>query len=330
MSAASIEALKDAARKLAADPIRLGMRPVGLHTYSAADGEPSFWRIRCKHPDTGEKWIRPMHWNGAGYVIGEPPAPAAGKLLYRLHELADARDGALVYIVEGEACADALARLGLLATTSGSASSAEGADWSPLAGRRVRLWPDNDEAGRKYAEEAGARLYALGCTVECIDVDALGLAEKGDSVDWLAVNSDADAVAVNALLLLPTPSEAARARSPVQSFAPEPLPDPLPAVPVLDPALLPDCVRTWCMDAADSLQVPLDFTAVPAMVGLAAALGGRHVAVRLKTHGHWYERPILWGCVVGRPSSGKSPALSPVRRLLEKVTEPAWVDPVPR
>lgn len=86
--------------------------------------------------------------------------------------------------------------------------------------------------------------------------------------------------------------------------------------------MVPDCVRTWCTDAADSLQVPLNFTAVPAMVGLAAALGGRHIAVRLKTHGHWYERPILWGCMVGHPSSGKSPALSPAWRLLESVTGP--------
>jgi len=263
-----------------------------------------------------------MHWNGAGYVIGEPPAPPAGKPLYRLHELAGAPDGALVYVVEGEACADALAGLGLLTTTSGSVSSAEGADWSPLMGRRVRLWPDNDDAGRKYADEIAARLHALGCTVERIDVDALGLPEKGDCVDWLAASPVADAVAVNTLTLVEAYPKSACAGSPAQPIAREPLPDPLPAVPAFNPALLPDCVRTWCTDAADSLQVPLDFTAVPAMVGLAAALGGRHIAVRLKTHGHWYERPILWGCVVGRPSSGKSPALSPARRLLESVTGP--------
>ncbi|MBH1710573.1 DUF3987 domain-containing protein [Stenotrophomonas maltophilia] len=319
MSAVSVEAARTAARRLADGAIRRGMQPVGLHVYTSADGAPLFWRIRCKHPGTGEKWIRPMHWNGSEYVIGEPPAPVAGKSLYRLHELASAGDAATVYVGEGEAGADALAGLGLLATTSGGASSAEVADWSPLAGRHVRLWPDNDDAGRRYADEAGARLCTLGCTVERIDVDALGLAEKGDCVDWLAVNSDTDAGAVNVLPLVRTPSEAARAGSSVQPFASEPLPDPLPAVPVLDPALLPDCVRTWCIDAADSLQVPLDFTAVPAMVGLAAALGGRQLAVRLKTHGHWYERPILWGCVVGRPSSGKSPALSPARRLLESV-----------
>lgn len=318
MSAVPVESFKEAARRLAADAIRKGMQPVGLHPYTSADGDPLFWRIRCKHPGTGEKWIRPMHWTGSGYAIGEPPAPPARKPLYRLHELAGAADGATVYVVEGEACADALARLGLLATTSGSASSAEGADWSPLRGRRTRLWPDNDEHGAKYVADVEAHLRALDCSVERVDVDALGLPAKGDCVDWLALHPSADAVAVNALPLADT----ARAASRAEHSTPEPLPDPLPLVPVFNPALLPDCVRTWCIDAADSLQVPLDFTAVPAMVGLAAALGGRHIAVRLKTHGHWYERPILWGCVVGRPSSGKSPALSPARRLLENVTGP--------
>lgn len=312
MSAVSVETPQSAARRLAASAIRQGMRPVGLHIYTQPNGEPVFWRIRCKHSETGEKWIRPMHWTGTEYAIGEPPAPATGKLLYRLHELEGAADGAVVYVVEGEACADALARLGLLATTSGSASSADGADWSPLAGRHVCLWADNDEQGAKYVADVEAHLRALGCIVERIDVDALGLPAKGDCVDWLAVHPDADAVAVNAL----------RAASHAEHPTPEPLSDPLPAVPVFNPALLPDCVRTWCIDAADSLQVPLDFTAVPAMVGLAAALGGRHLAVRLKTHGHWYERPILWGCVVGRPSSGKSPALSPARRMLESVIGP--------
>ena len=106
--------------------------------------------------------------------------------------------------------------------------------------------------------------------------------------------------------------------APPDAVAPEPLPNPLPAVPAFDASLLPDSVRAWCEDAADGLQVPLDFTAIPAMVALAGAIG-RGVAVAMKAHGGWYERPVLWGCVVGRPSSGKSPALSPARRMLERL-----------
>ena len=55
-------------------------------------------------------------------------------------------------------------RLGLLATTSGAADSAAKADWRPLAGRDVIIWPDNDEAGpalrgRGSRKAAGARLH---------------------------------------------------------------------------------------------------------------------------------------------------------------------------
>lgn len=100
--------------------------------------------------------------------------------------------------------------------------------------------------------------------------------------------------------------------------APIPLPDPLPPVPAFDARLLPDSVRGWCEDAAEGLQVPLDFTAIPAVVALAGAIG-RAVGIAMKRHQHWIERPMLWGCVIGRPSSGKSPALSPARGMLERI-----------
>jgi hypothetical protein len=95
-------------------------------------------------------------------------------------------------------------------------------------------------------------------------------------------------------------------------------PQPLPSVPLFRADLLPNSLRVWCEDAAEGLQVPLDFIAVPAMVALAGAIG-RSVGVSMKQHAHWIELPILWGCVVGRPSSGKSPALAPVRRMLDRL-----------
>lgn len=102
------------------------------------------------------------------------------------------------------------------------------------------------------------------------------------------------------------------------SITPKPLPSPLPSVPAFDAKLLPDAVRAWCEDAAGGLQVPLDFTAIPAMVALAGVIG-RSVGIAMKQHARWYERPLLWGCVIGRPSSGKSPALMPSRRMLERL-----------
>jgi putative DNA primase/helicase len=159
-----------------------------------------------KHPQTGEKWIRPMSCENGVYALKEPALKEA-KPLYRLHELAQRREES-VYLVEGEKCADALAALGLLATTSGGADSVAKVDWSPLAKRTVILWPDHDEAGLRYAREASAKLSALGCTVAVLDVASLGLPAKGDCVDWLKARPRATAQEVRALpLALPVANE---------------------------------------------------------------------------------------------------------------------------
>lgn len=214
---AAFETPKDAARRLFAREISDGFAPFALHCYAAANGTPLFYRARLRHPD-GRKVIKPIRLVGQRYVLGEPPKPKAGKLLYRLPELlADA--SAPVWIVEGEACADALAKAGRVATTSGAASSADCADWTPLEGRHVILWPDNDDAGRKYADDVAKHLHALGCTVKRVDVAALGLPEHGgDVVDWLASN---DAVGLDALPMVDAADD-------LQGFAPEPLRRPVP------------------------------------------------------------------------------------------------------
>jgi len=178
------KSIKQAARHLATKAIADGFQPRALHEYTNADGSPIYWRIRCKHPETGKKWIRPMKRVGDSFEIGEPVFPVGHKPLYRLHRLAT--DGVyLVHVVEGENVADALEKCGLVATTSGGADSAGMADWSPLAGRRVRLWPD--------ADEVADILRAIDCAVEVVDVDRLGLPPKTDAVDWLAAHPEAEA-----------------------------------------------------------------------------------------------------------------------------------------
>lgn len=183
------ETPQQAALRLAAKPLARRFRFEGLHEYQNEDGTVAGWRIRLKN-DVGEKWIRPMHLNGHGYELGDPPAPAAGRPLYRLPDLL-ADPAATVWIVEGEKCADVLAGLGIVATTSGSASSAAGADWVPLQGRTVVIWPDNDAPGRKYAEDVAGRLHALGCVVSVVDVPALELLDGGDCADWLTAETSA-------------------------------------------------------------------------------------------------------------------------------------------
>jgi putative DNA primase/helicase len=181
-------------RKAAADLFgarkREGYQTVGLHLYRSIDGAILYARVRMHKPkaDGGrEKLIRPFWHDGARWVCGEPKQDA-GKLLYGLPELCSCPD-ATVFIVEGEQKADAITMLGAgraVGLTSGGAPSAGGADWIPLAGRRVILWPDHDAPGQRYADEVAEALRVLGCAVERLDVAGMQLPASGDVVDWLA------------------------------------------------------------------------------------------------------------------------------------------------
>lgn len=182
------EAPRDAARRLARSMIRGTFRGEALHVYTWPTGAPWYWRIRAREA-AGVKWIRPMRRtaDGLGFELGEPHFPRAGKPLYALGAIA-AQPGAPVWFVEGEACADALAKLGVVATTAGGATSDDRADFSPLRGRTVTIWPDHDAAGGQHGVRVATRLRALGCTVETIDAAALALAAGGDAADWLAAH----------------------------------------------------------------------------------------------------------------------------------------------
>ena len=199
MSAVIQETPKNAARRLAVSALRDGYLPEALHEYRDADGSPLYWRIRCRRED-GAKWIRPMRFDGTAYVLGEPEKPPEGGPLYRLPELLrTSRKQDAVWIVEGEKAADELARLGVIVTTSGGASSADAVDWSPMRGRRAIIWPDCDDPGAKYADAVADKLGTLDCTVEVIDAAALGLPEKADAVDWLKLHPDTTAADLDAL-----------------------------------------------------------------------------------------------------------------------------------
>lgn len=215
------------AARLAAGVVKRGFVIQAVHTYTDAQGRAVYWRIRAKKLATGEKWIRPMRRGETGFELGEPAAAdfPKGKLLYRLHELA-ARPGDVVVVTEGERKADMLAALGLLVTTTGAADSAGAADWRPLAGREVLVWPDHDEAGRRYAEAVAAVLLPLRCMVRVLDTAALGLESKGDAADWLLLHPDADAADVLALPYLadqpvlpdpPTKAKAVQQRAALRS-----------------------------------------------------------------------------------------------------------------
>jgi hypothetical protein len=258
-----IETPKQAARRLATQAIRDGYKPEALHEYQDAEGNILFHRIRLKHPN-GENWIRPMYRNGHGYEIGEPEFPN-GKPLYNLPQLV-AHPNDPVWFVEGERCADHLVKLRVLSTTSGGSASAKHAEFTPLANRHVIIWPDNDEPGLTHAQEVAEKLIDLGGVVRLVDVAKLGLASKGDCVDWLEAHPGATGADLNALPLL----DYAKA---------EAWPEPQPLIAETDAApypvdALPEGIRAAVREVVEFVQCPTSLAACSALSALSLACQG--------------------------------------------------------
>ena len=82
--------------------------------------------------------------------------------------------------------------------------------------------------------------------------------------------------------------------------------------------LLPQPWRGWVADTAIGAGAPSAYVA-QALLAAVAGLCGAGAVVRLAPA--WTEPLVLWQALVGRPSSGKSPALAPVRSLLATLQE---------
>ena len=160
---------------------KLGYQFAGAFIYQDQSGNFQHARPRWENLTTGNKWLRPVSEKSGKLALGLPEYPN-GKPLYNLPKIKDADT---VYFVEGEKVAAYLSAVGIVATTCGGAQDHDKADLSPLSGKAVYLWPDNDDAGKKHMEAVRSLLNGLGCTTHLIDIDALGLPLKGDAYDWL-------------------------------------------------------------------------------------------------------------------------------------------------
>lgn len=112
--------------------------------------------IVCRFP--GKK-IRPLWWDGSAWRWKASPAP---RPLLNLDQIRS-RTGT-VLIVEGEKAADAAAKLypkAIVTTWPSGCKAIDKADWSPLIGRRVILWPDADAVGQQAMDRLAQLLLRL-------------------------------------------------------------------------------------------------------------------------------------------------------------------------
>lgn len=147
-------------------PLALGVpilpSPTCRWEYRDAAGQMLFCIDRLD-PAPGRKEFLPLSlWrsNKTGRVEWRRKGVPSPRPLYGLDRLAASPEPP-VLIVEGEKSADAAGRLVrtyVAVSMSGGCGGVRHADWTPLAGRRVVIWPDADAPGRAAALEIKAIL----------------------------------------------------------------------------------------------------------------------------------------------------------------------------
>jgi len=162
-----------------ASPPALDQGAIAQWCYRDAAGNQLFWIQRLCLGSKSRKtflhrvwldgrWHRPSRRDAFSC---EWPAP---RPLYGLPGVGE-RPEAPLLMVEGEGTADAATRLFpdhvVISWANGSNAVAK-ADWQPIAGRSVMLWPDADAPGRKSMERLAALLREQGCRVQLVDPPA--------------------------------------------------------------------------------------------------------------------------------------------------------------
>jgi len=273
---------------------------------------------------SGEKTVLTLTWcqlpnGGCGWRSKAFPKV---RPIYGLDRLAS-RPLATVIIAEGCKAADAAALLlpnHVAVAWPGGCKADHLADWEPLAGRNVTIWPDHDVEGIEAATRIAKRLRGLQANVSVIDLEGLKEVKGWDAADALAAGWSSERAAQFV-------SE--RAKLFVSADASEGDGWGVPDMTLLNarrrspppfPAELFGPLWPLVADLAAGAGAPVDYIA-GALLGTAAALVGTKRQVQPFETSNWKEPAILWIGAVGEPSSNKTPALSAVTGPLRAIED---------
>jgi putative DNA primase/helicase len=163
----------------AAPPPELERGVIAQWCYRDASGAQLFWIQRFCSARSGRKGFLHRVWLDGSWHRPSRRDPfscewLAPRPLYGLPGLAQ-RPESQVLVVEGEGTADAAALLFpeyVVISWANGTNAIGKADWQPLAGRSVTLWPDADAPGRKAMARLAALLREQGCCVQLVDPPA--------------------------------------------------------------------------------------------------------------------------------------------------------------
>jgi len=177
-------------------------KPSKRYPYHDKDGRVNFYHDRYDKPEGEKKQFSPLTlWEKDGKHEWRFKVPSGLRPLYGLPGLLQYPD-AECWFVEGEKAAEALQKLlpdhPILCWQGGSQAVTK-SNYSPLTGRDCIIFPDNDLAGKKAANDLMKQLTAAGaCSVQVLDVEKLALTPgwQGEDKSKTAILSDGEPLAV--------------------------------------------------------------------------------------------------------------------------------------
>lgn len=279
---------------------------VAVYPYHWSDGTLEYEAVRFEPKGFAQR-RNAENWK----MAGARPVP------YRLPELIRSDPAATRFIAEGEKDCDRLRKLGLVATTNIGGAGSWKPEFAPhFLGAKVVVLADNDPAGRKHARDVAISLVGAAASVKIIDLP--GLPEKGDVSDWLAAGGTvaelhriADETPEFDPSLSTDSNNAGDLSESVDVDAPRTSPPkPFPV------GTLPGPVAEFVTASAKAIGCDESFIGLPLLCCLARAVGNSRV-IQVK-HG-WNEPAVLWGAIVAKSGSHKTPSMQQATKFLEAV-----------
>jgi putative DNA primase/helicase len=160
--------------------------PSAAHVYTDAAGQPLFRVLRYDSPN--RRSFPQERWTPRGWERG---LADTRRVPYHLTQSIEAiARGETIYIPEGEKCVEALEALGLAATCNPGGAGKWRAEYTELLRKApsVTVFEDNDEPGRKHADQIASSFQAAGVPVRVVGFP--GQPQGYDIADWLAERAE--------------------------------------------------------------------------------------------------------------------------------------------
>jgi hypothetical protein len=219
------------------------------------------------------------------------------KVLYRLPQLIGADASQLICIVEGEKDVDRLIGLGLVATCNPGGAGKWLAEYSKsFAGRKVAIFPDNDEVGQKHAEDVACSLAGIAQSIK--NAKLPNVPAKGNVSDWLDAGGTHDQLLrliENAPVFCPFQDSPTIPKA-NEWGAIEPLG--ITNVPPFPVAALPRALADFVAAEAEATQTPPDLAAMLCLSTCSASVSKK---VEVQVRDQWLEPVNLFTVTVLEP-----------------------------